>query len=99
MTCEKIAIDGGVVILCSRGHRIKRCSACGSGEATRLCDFPLSGRKAGKTCSAGLCDRCTARSGDTDLCPAHARLGASEPPKLERTPVKREPSKQQELEL
>jgi len=57
---------------CTRGPR-KRCK-CGR-PATRLCDWQLSGPKAGKTCDAPLCDRCAARVGPgRDYCQAHARM-------------------------
>jgi len=64
----------------------KRCS-CGR-VVTKLCDFPLAGKKAGETCSKPLCDQCSVQvdpgtlperfqavavEGDTfDLCRAHA---------------------------
>jgi hypothetical protein len=66
-----IVIDGQVVgIACSRGPD-RRCK-CGR-RMTRLCDFALSGKKAGKTCDAPLCDSCAVRVGpDRDLCGAHA---------------------------
>jgi hypothetical protein len=37
---------------------------------TRLCDRRVPGRKSG-TCDALLCDTCTYRVGEVDLCPAH----------------------------
>ncbi len=76
MTCKHINLGGGVTaIACSRGARRERCK-CGSGFVSRLCDFELRGSKAGQTCSAKLCDRCSSRPAGTELdyCPAHARL-------------------------
>lgn len=66
--------DGNVIgIACSR-ESVKLCSACKSRRHTKLCDFPLSGKKAGKTCDAPLCDRCAEHVGpDRDYCPPHAR--------------------------
>lgn len=71
-----IVVDGKVVgIACHRGRR-PSCK-CGRVE-TRQCDFPLKGRKAGKTCDASLCDRCTTKMGpELDYCPAHAALAKS----------------------
>lgn len=61
-------------IACSRGRQSKPCTECG-GRSTKLCDFPLRGPKAGKTCDAALCGRCAVKRGaDVDYCPPHARL-------------------------
>ena len=67
---------------------LELCEVCGN-PATKLCDFPLAGSKAGQTCDRKLCDdhatevdatRLPERflemmiEGDTvDVCPAHAR--------------------------
>lgn len=76
MVCRKIDLgNGATAIVCSRGQR-ERCN-CGSGKpVSRLCDFELGGRKAGKTCSAKLCDSCSSSvvGSDGDYCSAHARL-------------------------
>lgn len=44
--------------VCTRG-RTKRevCEVCGK-PASKLCDFPLSGKKAGQTCDRKLCLSC-----------------------------------------
>jgi len=77
LTCKQINLgNGATAIVCSRGARRERCR-CGSGlPVSRLCDFELRGRKAGQTCSAKLCDRCSSRAPATELdyCQAHARL-------------------------
>lgn len=74
---------GGGGYACSRGRGGRRamCSVCKQREAAKLCDFPLRGRRAGKTCDAKLCDGCavqqpvTSIDGDTvDFCPPHDRL-------------------------
>ena len=75
MTCKQINLGGGATaIVCTRGSDRGRCK-CGR-VATRLCDFELSGRKAGQTCSAKLCEKCSTRppASELDYCPAHARL-------------------------
>jgi hypothetical protein len=87
MGCEFINHGGGATaIICSRGQRVAVCSVCKARKSSKLCDYPLRGRKAGKTCDAKLCERCAqqqaqqapfpgSRVGDTiDLCPAHAKL-------------------------
>lgn len=82
MPCRPI--PGGYA--CSRGSHRKRCSVCSSRPATKLCDYPLRGAKAGRTCDAALCDRCAVRQGGgvfgqpetIDYCPAHARVAAAE---------------------
>ena len=73
MRCTRYAVPGGVAIVCSARERQKPCS-CGR-RATALCDYPLTGAKAGKTCDKPLCDSCRVRVGvDEDRCPAHHRL-------------------------
>lgn len=72
MPCNSFRIPGGgAAIVCSRR---KSCSVCGA-PSDKLCDYPLTGEKAGKTCDRPLCRRCTAhRPPDVDYCPAHARM-------------------------
>lgn len=80
MTCRPIELPGGITgWVCTRGQssRPAPCSVphCGRYH-TRLCDFPLAGRKAGKTCDAKLCDVHAVSVGpERDYCPAHARQG------------------------
>lgn len=81
MTCEHIRMpDGSTMIVCSRGRRAPKCRFCDR-RAAYQCDFPLTGRSAGKTCDANICKACavrqpiTALHGDTvDFCPPHARV-------------------------
>jgi len=64
----------GWAITCGRGQRkTAPCAFCGAPH-TKLCDEPLRGAKAGKTCDAKMCARCATPAGDNrDLCPPHAR--------------------------
>lgn len=81
MTCHHITLANGTrIIACSRGPK-KRCK-CGK-PATLLCDYPLRGKKEGKTCNAPMCRSCAVTFGmrgeDTiDYCRAHAELAAKE---------------------
>lgn len=77
MTCRTTDLGNGVaVIACSRGERKRSpCAICDDLPHEVLCDFPLSGRKAGKTCDMKLCRRCASHvAKERDLCPAHARI-------------------------
>lgn len=70
--------DGSLVIICTREQRAKPCKSCGR-PSTKLCDYPLQGRKAGATCSVPMCDRCAttvgSAGGDTvDYCRVHAEM-------------------------
>src|SRR6266404_2980040 len=66
MKCERVNLgDGTVAIICSRGQRRTRCSTPGCNrQASKLCDFPLAGAKAGKTCDRGLCASCAVNMGE-----------------------------------
>ena len=69
------------MIVCRRGQRLRSaapCSVPGCGEKhTHLCDYPLKGKKAGKTCDAKLCEgHATRIATGQDRCPAHAKLAA-----------------------
>lgn len=79
MTCTSYRLgDGGFAIVCTRGRPARAtCSACGTREHELLCDYPLRGKKAGKTCSRKLCSACAVKVGDLDYCPAHAKLPAA----------------------
>jgi len=83
MPCRPIEVDGEVVgIVCGRG-RPRRLCKCGR-NSTKLCDYPLRGRRAGQTCDRPLCEKCAtkvgthvdgAHKGDTlDYCRAHAAM-------------------------
>lgn len=79
MTCEFIehtAPDGSpvCVIVCSRGRRRSPCSHCGRHAADLLCDYPLTGKKAGKTCDRKLCRKCAVHLGGLDFCPPHSTI-------------------------
>ncbi len=75
MACHPLP-GGGFVCTGHSRRRSKPC-ACGA-PSTRLCDFPLKGKKTGKTCDAPICDRCAAAFGDEiDYCPPHAKLAAA----------------------
>jgi hypothetical protein len=72
MVCRDIIIDGKHLgVACSRGERQKKCRACSGRAATKQCDFPLKGRKSGKTCDMNICDDCV------DYCPVHDRMSGS----------------------
>lgn len=76
MPCHPLP-GGGFVCTHGRARRAKPCSVCGA-PSTKLCDFPLKGKKTGKTCDAPICDRCAAAFGDEiDYCPPHAKLAAA----------------------
>lgn len=86
--CEPIDLGDGVRgFICSRGRRAKPCGVVGcTNPSVALCDYPLSGHRAGATCDRPLCQkhRCTqipragvkaARPGDPiDYCPTHDEL-------------------------
>lgn len=76
MTCERFDLPGGgYAIVCSRGRKPRaKCSACNVRVHELLCDFPLSGKKAGKTCSRKLCSACAVKVGELDYCPPHAKV-------------------------
>jgi hypothetical protein len=80
MTCRLYKMPNGTtMICCSRGYNTKRCRVCGR-PATKLCDYQLTGPKAGQTCDTPLCDRCAVSLGvNMDYCPVHARLVAGRP--------------------
>lgn len=95
MSCDFTTVRGpngelSQFIICSRGNRRRPppCVACGK-PSTLLCDYPLRGKKQGRTCDRALCDQCTKRGAATqlgaigggfrevdtfDLCPTHARM-------------------------
>jgi len=68
--------NGASAIVCTRGsvsQKVNSRCACGR-VANLLCDYPLKGPKAGKTCDRPLCMLCAIRvSVGKDYCPAHAR--------------------------
>lgn len=71
-----IIIDGKVVgRACHSGPRPK-CAIDGCREPSEfLCDFPLSGKRAGKTCDRKLCHKHRVAQGpERDYCPTHDRV-------------------------
>jgi hypothetical protein len=72
MPCEHRDLgDGAFAIICTRGGRTNPCKYCGRPH-TKLCDFPLTGPKAGKTCDIPMCEKCATHfDQDTDYCRAH----------------------------
>ena len=84
MTCQAIDLPGlGRIIVCGgRGARRPACKFCGEPIAGNpiLCDWKLTGTKAGRTCDARMCRRCAAAVGeDKDLCPPHKRAWDKDP--------------------
>ena len=81
MQCRKIALPGGGVgIICGPKPRRRNCKFC-SRYADFLCDFPLTGKKVGQTCSAPMCARCATwvvgtKGEDQRYCPPHERYRA-----------------------
>lgn len=72
MGCERIDFPGGMGFACSRGLNRERCDTCGK-PAVALCDYPLAGTKAGKTCDRKMCGTCRVKAGEgKDYCRAHA---------------------------
>jgi hypothetical protein len=74
MSCKTYVVDVITYIACNRGGRTERCAECNS-PAGILCDWKLTGAKAGATCDRKLCEAC-ARSvaPGKHLCPAHGRV-------------------------
>lgn len=93
MACDELhPKGGGTFFICNRSQRSARCSVAGcSSRASLQCDFPLAGRKAGKTCDRHLCARHgvrqrtvtrieagTAFDDTIDFCPVHAELARAD---------------------
>lgn len=73
MPCEHR--DG--MIICTRGGSKIRCKYCGF-PGNKLCDYPLSGIKGGKTCDAPMCEKCATHvPPDSDYCKPHAAMIAT----------------------
>ena len=84
MACRTVQLPGGgIAIMCGRGVQGRTCIVCHRSEYVtpiRLCDFPLTGDKAGQTCDRVVCVvHAHHEEPDFDVCPAHARrLSAAE---------------------
>lgn len=80
MPCDPIDFGDGVTgHACSRDRRRRSpCVECRARAHTKLCDYPLAGRKRGRTCDRPLCARCAIVVGrhddgdSVDYCHAHA---------------------------
>jgi len=86
MACRQVNLgNGAYAIVCTRGERAKPCSVSGCGRpSVALCDYPLSGRKAGKTCDRALCaahrHQQNRTGADTvDYCPTHDDMARAQP--------------------
>lgn len=74
MSCRIITSGDVTIIACGRGRQERRrCDTPGcSGRAVALCDWPLSGPKAGKTCSRAMCAQCRRpQEPEVDYCRTH----------------------------
>lgn len=63
MPCDWLKGPDGAVIHINRGRgggKRTPCGFCRGGFVSKLCDFPLGD---GKTCDAGMCDRCATTKG------------------------------------
>lgn len=82
MTCKVTPIAGGAIFTCGHTKPTKRCKFCDA-PCEKLCDFELTGAKAGQTCSAPMCHKCTTTVGSgMDLCPPHKRFVESKSSQL-----------------
>lgn len=81
MVCRRLDLPGGGFAIVCGPDRRRKCRACGAkADPIILCDWKLTGAKAGKTCDAPSCRSCATSVGDDkDLCPPHARALASDP--------------------
>jgi len=90
MSCEVIKLRDFTAVVCSRRSSRAPCRWCGRPH-TKLCDFPLSGAKAGRTCNTPMCDRCATPikrlfgGPDLDYCPPHARYSETLKTEKEKT--------------
>ena len=72
MPCIKVDLPGGGFALARvSSDRVKSCKYCGR-ISSKLCDFKLTGSKAGKTCDAPMCEKCAHYvEPDKDYCKPH----------------------------
>lgn len=81
--CEEKELGPGIALItCRRGGRRLPCQVPGcTNPHVALCDFPLAGPKAGRTCDRRMCEAHRTRVGrDQDHCAVHAALAAKESP-------------------
>ena len=74
MACREIRSGGVQGFICGRsGKGPSTCSVNGcGGRVARLCDYPLTGRAAGRTCDRALCAaHAKSVSEGVDYCPVH----------------------------
>jgi RNA polymerase subunit RPABC4/transcription elongation factor Spt4 len=77
MPCYSFKIGNATGFICMGGPRRKACVHCGR-LSDKLCDFPLSGAKAGQTCDRPICTHCATHiPPDTDYCRQHAEMGTT----------------------
>jgi hypothetical protein len=83
MPCDKVDLgDGAFAIACSRGGRTPPCATPGcGGRGQFLCDYPLAGKRTGKTCDRAMCARCRVSMGpERDFCASHVALAKEQTP-------------------
>ena len=76
MGCKRFTDpDGAVVFMCTRGRGQQAATRCSCGRvAEYLCDFPLRGEKAGRTCDKPICsDHAKLIKHNTHYCPDHQK--------------------------
>ncbi len=74
MRCTPFVSPDGKITgyICGPRRPVKKCSACKVRDASLECDFPLAGKKLGKTCDAALCASCATEKGpNRHYCPPH----------------------------
>lgn len=65
---------GGRALVTVEQPAKRPCAFCGT-WTHGLCDFPLPGKSANRTCSKRVCDRCANEiASDVHLCPVHAQF-------------------------
>lgn len=68
MPCDHVKLGDTTAIVCSRGRRPKRCTACHL-QGTYLCDWKLG---AGGLCNKPICpEHALEVAKDKHLCPTH----------------------------
>ena len=82
MPCIPFRVGEASGFICVRGRQARHnCKYC-SRPATLLCDWPLTGEKAGQTCDTHMCRNCALhREPDKDYCRPHAKMIIEREPK------------------